>query len=112
MDRAAETVARNNATFREANEKIRDAAADAPPGLVPFICECADPGCTDIVRLSLRDYEHIRAQPTRFLNAAGHEASAGRHVEVVEQRDGYVVVEKVGEAAAIVKSLDTRVRPK
>ena len=59
---------------------------------VPFRCECADPGCSEIVMLSLEDYDRLRAHPNWFLIVAGHEDT----VEVVEEEDGHAIVEKVG----------------
>src|SRR5262249_40438858 len=41
---------------------------------VPFLCECADPECVEIVRLGLAEYEAIRRNPRRFFNAPGHQA--------------------------------------
>jgi hypothetical protein len=100
-----ERIARNNATFRDANEHIGAAAGvygiDSP---VPFICECADARCSEIVRLTLEQYEEVRADSRRFLSVPGHEDAA----EIVEERDGYVIVEKVGRAGDIVDALDER----
>jgi hypothetical protein len=100
-----ERIARNNVTFRDANEHIGAAAGvygiDSP---VPFICECADARCSEIVRLTLEQYEEVRADSRRFLNVPGHEDAA----EIVEERDGYVIVEKVGRAGDIVDALDER----
>jgi hypothetical protein len=108
-NRSAERVARNDATFREANERIEGVASRrAFSDEIPFICECADESCTKIVRLSFEDYEEVRAQPTHFLNAPGHDATAGPHAEVVDRRDGYIIVRKKGRAAEIVKALDPR----
>jgi hypothetical protein len=105
----AERVARNDATFREANEGIQDAARRyGIAGGVPFICECAEPSCIEIVRLELAEYEAIRATPTYFINAPGHHTAARGWATVVEQRDGYEVVEKVGAAADVVEALDPR----
>jgi hypothetical protein len=58
MDRLVEErIALNNATFRNANERISAAAGvydvDMP---VPFICECADRACSEILRLELDEY--------------------------------------------------------
>ena len=58
---SAERVARTDATFREANEKIEAVAESIEvEDSVPFLCECADMGCTDVISLSLGDYEEIR----------------------------------------------------
>jgi hypothetical protein len=110
MDRLVEErIALNNATFRNANERIGAAAGiydvDMP---VPFICECADRDCSEIVRLDLDDYEEIRADSRHFLNAPGHHVAAQGAAVVVAERDGYVIVEKVGRAGDIVESLDER----
>ena len=108
MDRIAERVGRNNAIFRQANERIEAVAAHAHLDLVPFICECAEESCTEIVPLSLREYERIRADGRRFLNVPGHETREG-WAEVVERGERHVVVEKLGEAADIAEELDPRV---
>src|SRR5690242_17719350 len=109
MDRSAERVGRNDALFREANERIRDTAeAEQMTGEIPFLCECAEESCTEIVRLSHEQYENIRQNATDFLNAPGHEAAAGPYGEVVERNHTYVVLRKRGAAAEIVEDLDPR----
>ena len=103
----AERVARNNHAFRVANEGIGKAAraleADFP---ITFVCECSDARCTDLVRLTLPEYEAIRRNELWFIIVPGHHRRAGPYEQVVEERRGYVIVEKVGEAAEIVKGLD------
>jgi len=105
VNRTAERVARNDATFRAANEEIAQSAAGMDLERMPVICECAEERCTAIVRITPAEYETVRADPTHFINAPGHESNAGPHAVVVERKDGYVVVQKVGDAAAIVKEL-------
>jgi len=108
-DRTAERVARNDATFREANEHIAERAdAHGVDGLIPFICECAEESCKEIVRLTSAEYEHVRADGAHFLNAHGHVAAAGPHAHVVEEHDRYTIVQKVGRAGEIVRELDPR----
>jgi hypothetical protein len=105
----AERVAKNNSIFREANEGIQDAARRySVSGDVPFLCECTEPACVEILRLELAEYEAIRATPTHFIYAPGHSSAAQGWATVVEQRDGYDVVEKVGAAADVVETLDPR----
>lgn len=75
----------------------------AIPGRLPFICECADRTCMEIVRLSLDEYEEVRTHPRRFVTAPGHQAlsvEAGAGV-VVGSHDGFVLVEKVDVAGEI-----------
>lgn len=110
MDRLMEErIALNQATFREANERINAAAGvyavDIP---VPFICECADPTCADVVRLALSQYEEIRADSRHFLNVPGHQAAAQGAAAVVAEREGYVIAEKIGHAGEVAEALDTR----
>ena len=110
-DLSAERVARNEATFRSANEKISRRAEELhADGVVPFICECATRECTEIVLLPLSEYERVRGDATLFLCARGHVVAAGPYGELVERRDGYDVVKKLGRAAEIVKELDPRAR--
>ena len=100
-------IAQNQATFREANEQIELSAEkmklyDRP---VPFICECPREQCTEIIRLTLDEYEAVREDPTYFATAPGHEdasveSGAGR---VVARYDEYVLVQKIGLAGEIAK---------
>lgn len=110
MDRLLEErIARNDATFRRANERISAAAerlgVDMP---VPFVCECADPECSEVVRLELEEYEEIRRDSRHFFHIPGHRDADGTAGVVVAERDGYVIVEKTGHAAEIAKALDER----
>jgi hypothetical protein len=105
----AEQVARNDAIFREANEAIERAARELGDGEpVPFICECADLSCRELVRLTLSEYEDVRSSPVRFIAAAGHQLEGTDLEEVVARRPGYVVVEKRAGAAPIAAELDPR----
>jgi hypothetical protein len=103
-----ERIARNNATFRDANEHISAAAGvygiDSP---VPFICECADASCSQIVPLTLEEYEEIRAHSRHFLQVPGHQDAAAM-AQIVARRDGYVIVEKLGRGGEIAETLDER----
>jgi hypothetical protein len=74
---SAERIGRNDAIFRHANEGINEVAeAQEIEESVPFICECADPACVEIVQMSMKEYREIREDPRVFLNVPGHEASA------------------------------------
>jgi hypothetical protein len=110
MDRSLEErIARNDATFRAANERINAVAgAYDMETSVPFLCECADPTCVEIVRLELDQYEEIRADSRHFLNVPGHQRAAQGAAVVVAERDGYVIVEKIGHAGDVVVGLDER----
>ena len=105
----AERVANNQATFREANEGIQQASREYNvDGRLPFICECSDRDCVEIIQLKLAEYEKVRAMPTHFITARGHHHAEGGWGNVVERRDGYEIVEKVGDAADVAETLDPR----
>src|SRR3954453_12569091 len=105
-----ERIARNDALFRDANERIKTFAVEielrADP--VPFICECADTRCQEIVRLSLDEYERVRSNPRWFINVPGHQVAALGAATVVERNTEYVVVEKVGHAGEVAEELASR----
>lgn len=105
-DLTQERIAINQSRFREANERI-ELAADKMQlfGPVPFICECADETCVEIVRLSIEGYEEIRDNPRRFFTAPGHQQIAvdADAAVVIGRREGYVLVEKIGVAGQIAE---------
>jgi hypothetical protein len=113
VETTAERVARNEATFRSANERLEEGFAQFGPSVdrVPFLCECLDRACKQATSLTLGEYEAVRSHGTRFLVAPGHEQcvvdgeSIGR---VVERYDRYTVVEKTGRAGEIAEELDPR----
>jgi hypothetical protein len=104
-------IALNQSTFRNANERIERAAEShhfEANQRVPFLCECADPSCTETVMLSLADYEAVRAHADRFFLIAGHEAAEETQERILEAEAGYAIVEKVGTAGVEAERLDPR----
>lgn len=104
---SAERIGRNDAIFRKANEGIREAVEVAEiEGRLPFICECADPACREIVQMSMAEYRAVRRDARLFLKVPGHEAAAQGWGQVVERHDRYVVVEKIGPAGEVAEQLE------
>jgi hypothetical protein len=104
-------IAQNQSRFREANEQIENAADRYGLLLdtkIPFICECADASCHEIIRISFKDYENVRADSRTFINAPGHEAASGAASRVVAERDGYNIVRKRSHAGDVAAALDER----
>ena len=89
-------IAKNNQTFRAANEQIRAKSEEYgnPLERIPFLCECALEECREILRLTPLEYSEIRADPTHFFTLRGHAGAEKPVGRVISQRDGYVVVEK------------------
>ena len=108
----AERIARNDAIFRDANEGISDAAEEFDiSGNIPFLCECADEACREIVPLTRDEYRKVRSDTTLFVNAIGHEEAAQEWGEVVARFDGHVIVRKLGRAAEVVDALADEPNP-
>jgi hypothetical protein len=100
-------AARNQALFREVNERIEELSASSDTSApAQFVCECLDPGCAEKIPIPSAEYERIRRMPTRFFVAPGHQDP---EVEaVVEKTDRYYVVRKIGIAADIAAANDPR----
>ena len=104
---SAERIGRNDSIFRQANERINEVAeAQQVDGPTPFICECADPGCQEIVFLTPGQYSEIRQEARLFLNVPGHEASSQGWAQVVGTHESYVVVKKIGPAGEVAEQLE------
>jgi 5-bromo-4-chloroindolyl phosphate hydrolysis protein len=99
-------IARNQALWREVNERIVSLAETA--GGVRFLCECANMDCAETLTLSVAEYEHIRSSPVRFPIKSGHDYP--EFETVVEENEHYAVVQKRGKAAEVSEALDPRTR--
>jgi hypothetical protein len=101
-------VARNEALFRQVNERIEEInqklGDDSPSD---FLCECGDDDCTAPVSLTIAEYEDVRSEPTHFAIANGHEIIDVERV--IGKNERYSVVEKfAGEAGRIAVETDPR----
>jgi hypothetical protein len=106
-DEREERLAKNEVLFRTVNEAIEQQAIRFG-GIdeYEFICECASRTCLERITLTLRQYEHIRADSTRFFVSPGH---ANAELEqVVEQAPQYHVVQKDGAAGIVADLADPR----
>jgi hypothetical protein len=100
-------IAKNEGVFREINERIEVGQSPAPTDqLVAFLCECGRLRCSDLVEMTLPEYEAVRAHPRRFLLVAGHQMPDVE--KIVTERSGYIVVEKFGEAGRVAEDDDPR----
>ena len=102
-------IAKNQSLFRMINDAAMrwpDRRDALPSETFAVYCECADPSCYGRMRLTRSEYEAIRAEPTRFALLPGHVFSEAERV--VEERDGYLVVEKNEDVRDIVEETDPR----
>jgi hypothetical protein len=103
-------IARNEALFRNVNERVRDLAAsfasDAEPEPIAFVCECGSSECAATIVLTIREYENVRSDPAQFMIVPGHESP---EVEVVVARhDNHDVVRKNDDEARIAIETNPR----
>jgi hypothetical protein len=88
----------------EVAAQLLEGETDTPGG---FICECDVADCTELIPMTLAEYEAIRAVPIRFAVVPGHELP---EIEtVVERHSAYLVVEKRDdEAQDVARETDPR----
>jgi hypothetical protein len=102
-----ERLARNEAMFREANERAKaweERHREVEVEL--YFCECADPECRERVSLDKSEYERIRSDARHFVIVPGHEV---QDVEtVIEENEGWAIIEKAPEVTDIVEARDPR----
>jgi hypothetical protein len=107
-------LAKNEALFREVNERIseitQELASGAPnPELLDgLVCECSDPECLErIGPITIAEYEGIRQDPRRFIIVAGHQAADVENV--VDRQPTYWTVEKhEGVPSDVARDRDPR----
>ena len=94
------------ATFREANERIRDVQRELQPPAerVPFLCECEEPGCHEPILLTAEEYERVRSDATIFVIVTGHPTDG----EPVSEEAGHTIVRKTGRGGEIAAETDPR----
>ena len=108
VDSRQQRVAKNEALFRQVNERIEEINEDlAGEGPSDFLCECGDDDCTEPVSLTLEEYEEVRAHPTHFAIAHGHDVIDVERV--IRETPRFAIVEKFsGEASRIAAETDPR----
>jgi len=105
IDLQRERAARNQALFREVNDRIDELNEKVPVlGSTPgYVCECLDTACTEIIPMPHDEYARIRRHPNEFLVLPGHEDPL---VEVVvDKTHRWLVVRKLGVGGEIAKQL-------
>ena len=90
-EQRAERLGKNEALFREVNDRIKEITTF--DGDIEFLCECGQAACTRPIRLTLPEYEDVRADPRRFAIVPGHEVTDVERV--IEQNERFAVVEKL-----------------
>ena len=104
MQSRVERIGKNEALFREVNERIRDISHSED---VEFLCECADENCTRPITMKLGEYEALRADSSHFAIVPGHDTPEVERV--IEENERFAVVEKhPGSPAELAADTDVR----
>lgn len=109
MDERERRIGKNEALFREVNDRIERVteSLQVTTENLSILCECGDESCLEKVEVSLPEYERIRSDPALFFVLPGHELPDVE--DVVEEAPGYYIVRKrSGGPAELATELDPR----
>jgi hypothetical protein len=95
MDEGGRRIGRNEALFRDVNERLRELGEgfSLVSEEAEFVCECGASSCAEHVRMPLATYEEIRTDPKRFFVVKGHVEP--EYERIVLDEGDYLVVEKL-----------------
>jgi hypothetical protein len=100
----------NQSIFREINERVKELNDNSELLLAvgEWLCECARRECSERIEMTPEEYERVRQDGARFFIAPSEEHVWLDVEQVVERRERYWVVEKVGVAAVYAEKKDPR----
>jgi hypothetical protein len=105
-ERRKERLARNEALFREVNERIGQISGQGSFEPIEFLCECGEASCTETIPLRRSEYEQVRSDPLLFVIKPGHGLA---DVEtVVEEEARFEIVRKHEAEGRIARETDPR----
>jgi hypothetical protein len=107
MQRSVERAAENESTFRRLNEALEEKATELGLGdeRTPYLCECENERCTEVILLTRVQYETVRANPRAFVVVPGHQEG---DETVLQEEEAFMVIEKTGEEGTLVAEQDPR----
>lgn len=103
-------AAHNQSLFREVNERVSRTTSGQFDDVSynEWVCECADPSCSERLQMTMAEYEALRQHANRFA-VLPDEAHVFADVEnIVEKTERYWLVTKIGAAEPIAVALDPR----
>jgi hypothetical protein len=106
-------VARNEALYRELNERIREIEEDLSargvadePELGEYFCECGFDACMEKIRVTPQEYEAVRSSPVQFAIKPEHLVPDVERV--LQQNSRFALIEKLEPERELVAELDPR----
>jgi hypothetical protein len=109
MDSRQERAGRNEALFREVNERLEslNETFSALTNTFQVVCECDKTDCIKQIDVTRGTYEEVRADAAQFFVVPGHEDPAAE--SVVARTDAYLIVRKhPGRAEQLAVETDPR----
>lgn len=94
-------AARNEALFRAINDELGSQGGSGNPRTLTIACECADTGCVATFEIGFGRYAEVRQASARFIVLPEHVYPEVEHVVIGAEDEGFVVVEKTGEAGRV-----------
>lgn len=103
MGTVEERVGRNEAIFREVNERIVEVGGELDVSRLAIVCECADAVCAAVIEIRVPDFRRAREEAAAFIVIPEHVLAAVE--DVVFAGDGFVFVRKRGQAAEAAEQI-------
>lgn len=102
MSSREERKARNEELFQVVNRHIEELEEKlGRRKTFSILCECGKKHCVDVFDVQPAVYQRVRSNPLLFFIVPGHEDPEVERV--VERTPEYLVVEKTGRAAEVVR---------
>jgi len=99
-------IARNEALFREVNERLEEVSPGRSTEMTEFLCECGDADCTETVALRDEEYDRVRSDPLLFAVLPGHEIPDVE--EILASNERFSLVRKHAGEGVIARQTDPR----
>jgi hypothetical protein len=100
-----ERVGRNEAIFRQVNERIVEVGDELDASRLAIVCECADAACAASIEISLSDYRRAREESAVFIVIPEHLLAGLEEAMFADERS--VFVRKRGQAAEAAEQADS-----
>lgn len=109
MSEREERIGRNEALFREVNERVDRLSKDfqLTDEAMGILCECGDSSCHEKIEITGSEYEAVRSDSTHFAVVPGHVAPDVETV-IAENKRFAVVRKDEGKPAQLARELDAR----
>lgn len=101
MSEREQRLARNEAYFRDVNERVQEHVKDVAGAHATFniLCECSSMACAERIPVTASEYDEAHRNPRQFIVALGHVQFEIE--ESVVHTDRFEIVRKHAEAGDV-----------